>query len=146
MNKPILLPIMAVILITYTSFGINAEEKPTYETTLRGSEDLLSLNPAPDFRVQEQSPNRRVREYPMQPPTIPHAIEGYIVTREMNQCLMCHGASIAPQMKAPAVAVSHYQNRAGVYLMDVSPRRYFCTQCHVPQATKPPLLVNTFRQ
>ncbi|MNW21429.1 Periplasmic nitrate reductase, electron transfer subunit precursor [compost metagenome] len=29
-------------------------------------------------------------------------------------------------------------------LADVSPRRYFCTQCHVPQADAKPLVGNTF--
>ena len=29
-------------------------------------------------------------------------------------------------------------------LADVSPRRYFCTQCHVPQADAKPLVGNSF--
>jgi cytochrome c-type protein NapB len=29
-------------------------------------------------------------------------------------------------------------------LADVSPRRYFCTECHVPQADVEPLVGNTF--
>jgi cytochrome c-type protein NapB len=35
--------------------------------------------------------------------------------------------------------------REGQMLADVSPRRYFCTACHVPQAEINPLVDNTFR-
>jgi cytochrome c-type protein NapB len=143
MNTRFWLLVLATISAT-VSFELGAENRETFETTLRGNQDLMRENPAPEFRAQEQSPNRRVRDYPMQPPTIPHAIEGYVVSKDMNQCLMCHGATIAPQMKAPAVAVSHYQNRDGQYLKDISPRRYFCTQCHVPQTTNQPLVENSF--
>ena len=34
--------------------------------------------------------------------------------------------------------------REGQMLADVSPRRYFCTACHVPQADTAPLVGNTF--
>jgi cytochrome c-type protein NapB len=31
------------------------------------------------------------------------------------------------------ISVTHYQDRDGNFLADVSPRRYFCEQCHVTQ-------------
>jgi cytochrome c-type protein NapB len=42
------------------------------------------------------------------------------------------------------VSVTHYMDRDGNFLADVSPRRYFCNQCHVPQTTAKPLIKNTF--
>ena len=33
---------------------------------------------------------------------------------------------------------------ANAVLADVTPRRYFCTACHVPQADTPPLVGNSF--
>ena len=36
-------------------------------------------------------------------------------------------------------------DRDGQMLADVSPRRYFCTACHVPQADAQPLVDNTFK-
>src|SRR3546814_15822635 len=42
------------------------------------------------------------------------------------------------------ISVTHYMNREGQMLADVSPRRYFCTDCHVPQDAVPPLVANTF--
>jgi cytochrome c-type protein NapB len=38
------------------------------------------------------------------------------------------------------LSVTHFMDREGQVLASVSPRRYFCTQCHVPQfAAKPPV-------
>ncbi len=35
--------------------------------------------------------------------------------------------------------------REGQMLADVSPRRYFCTACHVPQADAQPLVPNSLQ-
>jgi cytochrome c-type protein NapB len=43
------------------------------------------------------------------------------------------------------ISVTHFMTRDGQMLADVSPRRYFCTACHVPQAEVAPLVDNTFR-
>jgi cytochrome c-type protein NapB len=42
------------------------------------------------------------------------------------------------------VSVTHYIDRNGQVLAQVSPRRYFCTQCHVSQHPDEPLVRNTF--
>ncbi len=101
-------------------------------TTMREN-DILDQPVAKPLATQEQSPNRRIRDHPVQAPTIPHAIKGYPINKEINQCLACHDRNVAPLVKAPTIAVSHFQNRDGDYLANVSPRRYFCTQCHVVQ-------------
>jgi cytochrome c-type protein NapB len=31
------------------------------------------------------------------------------------------------------ISITHFSDRDGQFLASVSPRRYFCTQCHVPQ-------------
>ena len=41
------------------------------------------------------------------------------------------------------ISVTHYMTREGQMIADVSPRRYFCTACHVPQADVQPLVENT---
>ncbi len=43
------------------------------------------------------------------------------------------------------ISVTHFQNRDGNFLAELSPRRYFCLQCHVPQAELKPLVENTFK-
>jgi cytochrome c-type protein NapB len=43
------------------------------------------------------------------------------------------------------VSESHYVDRRGLQLPQVSTRRYFCMQCHVAQEAVQPLVGNTFR-
>jgi cytochrome c-type protein NapB len=111
--------------------------------------DMTPIEEQPAVEViteYEQLGQLRNRAYPMQAPTIPHAITGFSITRDFNQCLVCHNTDMAPTMKAPSIGVSHYINREGQYIADVSPRRFFCTQCHVPQLLDEPQLVNTFKK
>jgi cytochrome c-type protein NapB len=42
------------------------------------------------------------------------------------------------------VSVTHFMARDGQVLTSVSPRRFFCTQCHVTQLRVRPLVGNTF--
>lgn len=42
------------------------------------------------------------------------------------------------------ISITHHMDRDGQFLADVSPRRYFCNQCHVPQTEVAPLVDNTF--
>nr|WP_199224834.1 nitrate reductase cytochrome c-type subunit [Falsochrobactrum shanghaiense] len=88
---------------------------------------------------------RKMRAYPDQPPVIPHSIEGYQLSVNTNRCLSCHRREFTESSGAPMVSVTHYITREGQMLADVSPRRYFCTACHVPQADTVPLIGNTFR-
>lgn len=88
---------------------------------------------------------RRKRAYPDQPPTIPHAIDGYHVDKNSNRCLVCHSRANAETFQAPMVSVTHFLDREGQVLGAVSPRRYFCTQCHVVQTDAKPLVRSEFR-
>ena len=89
--------------------------------------------------------DRRVaRNYPEQPPVIPHNIRDYQLNLNTNRCLTCHSRKFTEVVQAPMISVTHYITREGQMLADVSPRRYFCTACHVPQADTAPLVGNTF--
>jgi len=87
---------------------------------------------------------RQMRAYPEQPPIIPHSIEGYQLSVNANRCLSCHKRENSLGTGAPMISITHYMTRDAQMLADVSPRRYFCTECHVPQADTPPLIANTF--
>lgn len=100
--------------------------------------------PLPMQRI-ENTDLRRKRAYPEQPPTIPHSIDGYQLDRNSNRCMLCHSRSNAETFQAPMVSVTHFLTRDGQVLASISPRRYFCTQCHVPQTDAKPLVSNTFR-
>jgi cytochrome c-type protein NapB len=88
---------------------------------------------------------KRERAYPMQPPTIPHAIDGYQVDKNSNRCMLCHARANAEKFQAPPVSVTHYMDRDDQFLASISSRRYFCNQCHVVQTDAPPLVANTFQ-
>ncbi len=87
---------------------------------------------------------KRVRAYPMQPPTIPHSIDNYEVDKNTNRCMLCHARANADKFQAPPVSVTHYMDRDDQFLATISPRRYFCNQCHVVQTDAKPLVANTF--
>ncbi len=87
---------------------------------------------------------RRMRAYPEQPPVIPHSIEGYQLSLFTNRCLDCHRRQYVEGSRAPMISVTHYMDRHGQMLADVSPRRYFCLQCHVQQTDAAPLVENRF--
>ena len=99
---------------------------------------------APRFAKVENNDIKRKRAYPMQPPTIPHKIDGYQVDLNVNRCMACHSRRVSEATQAPMISVTHYMDREGNFLADVSPRRYFCQQCHVPQTDAKPLLANDF--
>jgi nitrate reductase (cytochrome), electron transfer subunit len=111
---------------------------------LRGTTPLDEEAKPPLIFPTENKDVIRGRAYAQQPPTIPHKIDGYQVDKNANRCLSCHARSRAAENDAVPIGVTHYANRAGETLGYVSPRRYFCTQCHVPQADAKPLVSNTF--
>lgn len=112
---------------------------------MRGPTPLAeTTRPAPMVNP-DNSDVRRVRNYAMQPPVIPHKIEGYQVDKNANRCMMCHARTRTQESQAPMISVTHFQNRDGNFLAELSPRRYFCLQCHVPQAELKPLVENQFR-
>ncbi len=100
--------------------------------TLRGG-PLAEEGAPPPMANVENNDVRRKRDYPMQPPTIPHKIDQYQVDLYTNKCLSCHSRSRTEESQAPMVSVTHFMDRDGNFLADVSPRRYFCNQCHVVQ-------------
>ncbi|MDX0110649.1 nitrate reductase [Sinorhizobium meliloti] len=102
----------------------------------------VEAHPIPKWVVDDV---RKERAYPDQPPVIPHSIEGYQLSVNTNRCLSCHKRELTQESGAPMISVTHYMTREGQMLADVSPRRYFCTACHVPQADVRPLVGNTFR-
>ena len=84
------------------------------------------------------------RNYLLQPPLIPHQIEGYTVTPKFNKCMSCHSWTKYKEANATKISQTHFESRDGVVLANISARRYFCVQCHVPQTNARPLVENTF--
>lgn len=111
---------------------------------LTGQAQPMEVHPADPIPRWTVDDVRQMRSYPDQPPVIPHSIEGYQLSVNTNRCLSCHRREFTEGSGAPMISVTHYITRDGQMLADVSPRRYFCTACHVPQADVAPLIGNTF--
>lgn len=111
---------------------------------LRGSVDLDQEGESPRMAREVNDDIRTDRDYPMAPPTIPHKIEGYQIDLKANKCLSCHNRQRVEESQAVMVSVTHFMNREGNFLADVSPNRYFCTQCHASQLDVQPLIDNDF--
>ena len=116
---------------------------PGVDALRRGFALEVEGDPVPIAKVDNRD-MRRERAYPMQPPTIPHAIDGYQLDRNVNKCMDCHARSRAEEFQAVPVSVTHYMDRDENFLAAISPRRYFCTACHVVQHDAKPLVPNEF--
>jgi cytochrome c-type protein NapB len=124
--------------------AINAQTAPKIVPQLTGEASPMTNDPAAPFARPITDDKRVMRNYPEQPPVIPHSIDGYQIDLNGNKCLSCHARSRTGESQAPMISITHFMDRDGQFLATVSPRRFFCTQCHVPQhETKPPV-ENTF--
>jgi cytochrome c-type protein NapB len=112
---------------------------------LRGAARVDEVGKAAPMVNAENNDKKRVRSYAMQPPTIPHKTDNYQVDRFANKCMTCHARTRAGETQATPISITHYMDRDGNFLADVSPRRYFCEQCHVVQMQAEPLVKNKFQ-
>ncbi|MFB2647389.1 nitrate reductase cytochrome c-type subunit [Shewanella mangrovisoli] len=111
--------------------------------TLRQAPINVEPNP-PAMQAVLNKDIKEMRNYPMQPPVIPHKIDGYQLDLKVNKCMSCHARHRTGDSQAPMVSVTHYMDRDNNFLAELSPRRYFCTQCHVPQLDAKLLVENDF--
>ncbi len=125
---------------------VSAQEKSASVQlkTLRGV-DVMEA--APDGQGTRFGPDTPVlpRDFVQQPPLVPHSNEGYTITKEFNKCLDCHSWARSREMNATKISITHFRTREGAELSSVSPKHYFCDQCHVPQSDARPLVGNTFK-
>ena len=135
-------PIILALLLAAT---LPASAADVLTDPMRGNVPILDEATPPAMQAQENKDVRRVRSHPMQPPTIPHGIDGYQLDKDVNRCLYCHSRTRIEETRAIPLSVTHYMDRDGNVRGDVSPRRYFCTQCHVPQDEVKPLVENRFQ-
>ena len=124
--------------------GVVAEAEDEYPLAPLRNSSIAKQPPPPTIPKVVNSDIRQARNYPEQPPLIPHTIRGYQVHLNANKCLSCHARSATEDSQAPMVSVTHFVDREGQVRASVSPRRFFCTQCHVVQHDVKPLTENTF--
>ncbi len=136
-----LLQLLALTVAINTAAYAN---QPVKLQSLRG-ETPIEKTPEADMYKPMKDAKPLPRDFVQQPPLIPHAIRDYQITRNFNKCMDCHAWSKTKETGATKVSVTHFKTREGQELTNISPLRYFCTQCHVPQADARPLVENTFK-
>src|SRR5687767_3379053 len=67
---------------------------------MRGRTPLQEEAQPPALQNQENRDVRRTRAFAMQPPTIPHKIDGYQIDRNANRCMTCHARTRTEESKA----------------------------------------------
>lgn len=131
---------LPAMFVAFLTLGAMAEDQIA---TLRGATIPDSPTP-PKMAPVVNSDIRQVRNYPEQPPLIPHKIDNYQVDKNANKCMTCHSRTAIEDSQAPMISITHFMDRDGQFLASVSPRRYFCTQCHVTQLEVKEGVGNTF--
>ena len=112
--------------------------------SIRGADVAAQELQVGNFKQQpDQAPIDR--DYVQQPPLIPHDVSKYEISTNFNKCMDCHSAARYVEMNTTRVPPSHFKTRTGQELSNLSPSRYFCTQCHVPQVDARPLVNNAYQ-
>lgn len=128
------------------AFGALSQDAPIHIVPrLTGAAPPMGEVRAPPLDRPVVDDVRRMRNYPEQPPIIPHSIDGYQLTVNTNRCMDCHKREFTEGSGAPMISITHFQDRDGQVLSDVTPRRYFCTACHVQQTDARALVPNLFQ-
>ncbi len=140
------LMLVAALGVAALTFGIGSVSS---QTASPGVETLRRAAPQVDLAAPD-TPKQNVggrfdRAYRQQPPLIPHQIDRYQIDLKANQCLSCHDWSNAAKNGAPTLSMTHYLDRDGRQTDTVAGTRWFCNQCHVPQADAKELVENTFK-
>ncbi|WP_434063945.1 nitrate reductase cytochrome c-type subunit [Roseateles violae] len=122
-----------------------ASAPPVLSDPMRGPVAIPDTTKPPLLRNWVNDDQRLKRNYDMQPPVIPHRVDGYQIDRNFNKCLDCHARGKTEFSQAIPVSPTHYVDRSGKVLPQISTRRYFCMQCHVAQEPLAALVGNGFR-
>ena len=131
-------------LAVFTATASTSLVAQNLNSSLRGPTPLDQEGPAAPMMPMRNTSEKETRNYPEQPPVIPHSIDGYQIDINGNKCLSCHARARTAESQAPMVSITHFMDRDGQFLASVSPRRFFCTSCHVPQNTAVPPVSNDF--
>ncbi|MHA3979810.1 nitrate reductase cytochrome c-type subunit [Halovulum sp. GXIMD14794] len=140
--KPMVLAGTAALAVTMIVTGLAIAQSTGEVRSLRGAEVDQTI---PVDEIHQQMQGRMSRNYRQQPPLIPHSIDQYQMDLRTNQCLSCHDWTVAGDRGAPTLSMTHYLDRDGNQLDKVAGTRWFCNQCHVPQANAPALVGNDFQ-
>lgn len=132
-------------MVLLTTLGFAAQTMAEPVTSLRGATDLDQDSTAAAAKKYNKDNEPIARDYVQQPPLIPHQINNYRINLKSNKCMSCHSWANYRKQNATKISQTHFEDREEQVLANVSARRYFCTQCHVPQVNAKPLVENKFQ-
>ena len=135
----------AMSVLMMLGFGLLANQAWAENIeSLRGANPMDEPAKEPQAMKWQNDREPITRDYVQQPPLVPHKIKGYRINKKFNKCLTCHSWANYKEAGATKISQTHFSDRENNVLANIAPRRYFCTQCHVPQVNAPPLVENTF--
>lgn len=140
MKKEKLVVLTLMLSLAFGTSNLFAEQVQS----LRGAAPLDEATSAPAVQKLQNDREPIERDYVQQPPLIPHKTKGYKINTKFNKCLTCHSWANYKEAGATKISQTHFSDRENNVLANIAPRRYFCTQCHVPQVDAKPLVENTF--
>lgn len=135
---------ITMIVILLATAGISMQAISETVSSLRGVNDIDQDSTSPTAKKYNKDNEPIARDYVQQPPLIPHKIKNYRINLKSNKCMSCHSWSNYREAGATKISQTHFESRDKNVLANVSARRYFCTQCHVPQVDAKPLVENVF--
>lgn len=136
---------LAGLLLMASSVLISTTSIAGDVASLRGSSDIDAASNQVVIKRNINDKGPIMRDYVQQPPLIPHKTKGYKINLKFNKCLTCHSWANYQKSGATKISQTHFSGRDGDAMSNVAPRRYFCSQCHVPQADVKPLVDNYFQ-
>jgi len=135
---------LGLLLVIYGMTGFVSTAGAELQS-LRGDSLIEQKSMTPEIKPYFRDREPMIRDYLQQPPLIPHKTDSYRINVKHNKCLSCHSWQNYRKHNATKISQTHFESRGGAVLSNVSARRYFCTQCHVPQVDAVPLIGNTFQ-
>lgn len=131
---------LLILTVLFATSVMAAEDK--IDNYLQGAAEDVK----PAFHNVPKQSELPPLNYVNQPPTIPHSVKNYQVTKNVNQCLNCHSVEASRITGATRISPTHFMDRDGnIVGGETSPRRYFCLQCHVSQSDVEPIVPNEFK-
>src|SRR6478609_7868014 len=94
-----------LLLVAVLAAGSSSLLAQSLNSGLRGPAPLNDEGPAPPMMPSRNTAERETRNYPEQPPVIPHSIDGYQIDMNSNKCLSCHARARTGESQAPMVSI-----------------------------------------
>ena len=138
----------AVLAVLALGFAVAFSSSPATAgdvKSLRGGKAIPALTASPILFKTLEPDKVYPRNHQHEPPRLPHEPSDYDINLQENACLACHDKGNYKEAQAPMAGKSHFVEADGSVRDSVIKRRYYCKQCHVPQADTTPLVDNTYQ-